>query len=441
MRRVGTLHSEFGYICHAKTLEMNESTPPINPSSAKGRAGCFIIIFLALAGGGWLWMHRPEPAAAGAPGGRGMRGGTAAVTVGEVKQENFDEWVSLAGTVTPLYVVTVRSRVDGQLDKVHFVEGQMVKAGDLLAEIDPRPFQVALDQAQGQLERDEALLANANKDMDRYTMLLKQDSIARQQVDTQASLVRQYDAALTSDRAAVASAALQLSYTKVTAPLTGRVGLRQVDPGNMIRSADVNGLVIITQMDPIGLVCNIPQERVDAVRRRLASGDKVQVEAVDKEMNKLLGRGHLLTTDNQIDLTSGTLKLKAQFPNADGLLFPNQFVIARLLVNTIPNATVAPANCIQRGSKGAYVYVLQEADSTVSMHVVTTGPTQGDRVLITEGLKPGDKVITQGVDRLREGAKVEVIIPGKPPAGRLAKGGDQDKGKGQGKGDKAAMLP
>jgi len=420
---------------------MNESNLPSNPPSAKGRAGCFSIIFLALIGCGWLWMHRPEPPAAGAPGGRGSRGGTAAVTVGEVKQENFDEWVSLAGTVTPLYVVTVRSRVDGQLDKVNFVEGQMVKAGDLLAEIDPRPFQVALDQAKGQLERDEALLANAHKDMDRYTMLLKQDSIARQQVDTQASLVRQYDAALTSDRAAVASAALQLNYTKVTAPLTGRVGLRQVDPGNMIRSTDANGLVIITQMDPIGLICNIPQERVDAVRRRLASGDKVQVEAVDKEMNKMLGRGHLLTTDNQIDLTSGTLKLKAQLPNADGLLFPNQFVIARLLVNTVPNAIVAPTNCIQRGSKGAYVYVLQEADSTVSMHTVTTGPTQGDRVLITEGLKPGDKVITQGVDRLRDGAKVEVIIPGKPPAGRLAKSGDQDKEKGKGKGDKAAMLP
>jgi membrane fusion protein, multidrug efflux system len=418
---------------------MNDTPPPTNPPSAKGRAGCFSIIFLALLGGGWLWMHRPEPAAS--PGGRGSRGGTAAVTVGEVKQDNFEEWISLAGTITPLYVVTVRSRVDGQLDKVLFVEGQMVKAGDMLAQIDPRPFQVTLDQAKGTLERDEALLANANKDMDRYTTLLKQDSLPRQQYDTQKSLVRQYEATVTSDRAAVASAALQLNYTKITAPLTGRVGLRQVDPGNMIRSTDANGLVIITQMDPIGLICNIPQERVEAVRKRLLSGDKVQVEAVDKEMNKLLGRGFLLTTDNQIDVTSGTLKLKAQLPNSDYLLFPNQFVIARLLVNTVKDAIVAPANCIQRGSKGTYVYVLQEADSTVGMRVVTTGPTQGERVLITEGLKPGEKVITQGVDRLRDGAKVEVIIPGKPPVGRLAKSGDQDKAKGQGKGDKAAMLP
>ncbi|OYW73313.1 MAG: multidrug transporter subunit MdtA [Verrucomicrobia bacterium 12-59-8] len=417
---------------------MNETKPSTSPTPAKGRAGCFVIIFLALVGGGWLWMHRPEPVAGGAAGGRGgARGGAAAVTVAEVKQEDFEEWVSLAGTVTPLNVVVVRCRVDGQLDKVRFVEGQMVQAGDLLAEIDPRPFHVALDQARGQLERDEALLLNARKDLDRYNTLLKQDSIARQQVDTQVSLVRQYEAALTSDRAAVASAELQLSYTKVTAPITGRVGLRQVDAGNMIRSSDVNGLVIITQMDPIGLVSAIPQERVAAVRQRLAGSGPVLVEAVDKEMNKLLGRGQLLTTDNQIDLTSGTLKLKAQLPNAEGLLFPNEFVITRLLVNTQLNATVAPATAIQRGAKGAYVYVLND-DSTVALHNVVIGPTQGERALILEGLKPGDKVITQGVDRLRDGAKVEVITPGKTPAGETSKG---DKPKGEGKAGKGAPLP
>ena len=417
---------------------MKDPNPPSNSSSPRGRAGCFVIIFMVLAAGGWLWMHRPAPAAGGAAGGKGgARGGTAAVTVAEVKLEDFEEWVSLAGTVTPLNVVVVRSRVDGQLDKVRFVEGQMVKVGDLLAEIDPRPFQVALDQARGQLERDEALLLNARKDLDRYNTLLKQDSIARQQVDTQGSLVRQYEAALTSDRAAVASAELQLSYTKVTAPLTGRVGLRQVDAGNMIRASDVNGLVIITQMDPIGLVSAIPQERVAAVRKRLAGSGPVPVEALDKEMNQLLGRGQLLTTDNQIDLTSGTLKLKAQLPNTDGLLFPNEFVVTRLLVDTRSKATVAPATAIQRGSKGAYAYVLQE-DSTVTLHNVVTGPTQGERVLITEGLKPGDKVITQGVDRLRDGAKVEVITPSKTPPGEGSKGG---KPKGEGKGGKGAPLP
>lgn len=417
---------------------MNDTPPPPNPPSAKGRAGCFVIIFIVLAGGGWLWMHRPAPAAAGgAAGGRGARGGAAAVTVEEVKQEDFEEWVSLAGTVTPLGVVVVRSRVDGQLDKVHFVEGQMVKAGDLLAEIDPRPFQVTLDQARGQMARDEALMANANKDLGRYTELLKQDSIAKQQVDTQTSLVRQYEAALISDSATVASAELQLSYTKVIAPLTGRVGLRQVDAGNMIRASDVNGLVIITQMDPIGLISAIPQERVAAVRKRLAGSEPVTVEAVDKGMNKLLGRGKLLTTDNQIDVTSGTLRLKAQLPNADGLLFPNQFVITRVLVDTKMKATVAPATAIQRGAKGAYAYVLNEEDSIVILRDLVTGPTQGNRVLITEGLKPGDKVITQGVDRLRDGAKVEVITPGKPHSGESSKG---DKAKGTGKGGKGAPL-
>lgn len=420
---------------------MSDTPPLSNPPSAKGRAGCFVIILIVLAGGVWLWMHRPAPAAGGPPGAGkgGARGGPVAVTAAEVKQEDFEEWLSLSGTITPLQVVVVRSRVDGQLDKVHFVEGQMVKAGDLLAEIDPRPFQVALDQAKGQLARDEALMVNARKDMDRYNALLKQDSIARQQVDTQASLVRQYEAALASDRAAVASAELQLSYTKVTAPLTGRVGLRQVDAGNMIRASDANGLVIITQMDPIGLVCAIPQERVSAVRKRLMGKGPVAVEAMDKEMNKLLARGQLLTTDNQIDLTSGTLKLKAQLPNNENLLFPNQFVVTRLLVDTQPKATVAPATAIQRGAKGGYAYVLQP-DSTVKLNNVVTGPVQGERVLITEGLNPGDKVITQGVDRLRDGSKVEVVTPGKTPGPGEAPKDGQPKGGGK-PGGKGAPLP
>ena len=412
---------------------MNDTNPSSNPPSPKGRAGCFVIILLVLVGTGWLWMHRPVPAAAG---GRGARG-TAAVAVGEVKQEDFEEWISLAGTVTPLATVVVRSRVDGQLDKVRFVEGQMVKEGDLLAEIDPRPFQVTLDQAKGQLARDEALLANANLDMGRYTELLKQDSVPRQVADTQRSLVRQYEAALISDRATVASAALQLNYTKIIAPVTGRVGLRQVDAGNMIHATDVNGLVIITKMDPMGLISSIPQERVAAVRKRFESGSPVKVEAVDKEMSKLLARGQLLSIDNLIDTASGTLKLKAQLPNPDGLLFPNSFVVTRVLVHTESKATVAPTTAIQRGAKGGYAYVLRD-DSTVELHNVVTGPTQGERVLIVEGLKPGDKVITQGVDRLRDGAKVEIAKPAKPAPGDDAKG---DKAKGEGKGGNGALLP
>jgi multidrug efflux system membrane fusion protein len=358
----------------------------------------------------------------------GMFGGPIPVSADEVKMEDFEEWVNLSGTVTPLNVVTVRSRVDGELKKVHFTEGQMVKAGDLLAEIDARPFQVALDQAKGQMARDNALLENSRADLARYEALLKQDSIARQQVDTQASLVRQYEAALTSDNAAIASAELQLSYTQILAPITGRVGLRQIDSGNMIRSSDANGLVIITQMDPMGLVCSIPQERVAAVRKRLAGSAAVSVEAVDKEMNATLAKGRLLTTDNQIDLTSGTLKLKAELPNVDGALFPNQFVITRLLVDTQPKATVAPATAIQRGAKGAYAYVVND-DATVTLRNVVTGAMHGDRMLIREGLKPGEKVVTQGVDRLRDGAKVEVIPAGGPPSRDVPAGGQKPDGR------------
>lgn len=431
--------------------DMNEAKSPDTQPPAKGRAGCFIIILALLAGGGWWWWtHRTdaETAAAQGPPGRGGKGGMRGgmngpvpVSVEMVKQEDFEEWVNLAGTVTPLNVVTVRSRVDGELNKAHFTEGQMVKEGDLLAEIDPRPFQVALDQAKGALARDQALQDNARADLARYEALLKQDSIAKQQVDTQASLVRQYDAAIVSDNAAIASAELQLSYTKITSPLTGRVGLRQIDPGNMIHAGDANGLVIVTQMNPIGLIFSIPQERVAAVRKRLAGSKTVPVEAVDKEMNTLLGKGKLLTTDNQIDLTSGTLKLKAELPNEDGALFPNQFIITRLLVAVEEKATVAPATAIQRGAKGSYAYVVGE-DSSVTLHVVTTGAMHGDKILILDGLKPGDKVVTQGVDRLRDGGKVEVIQPGgaptTPPAGGKESDGNRDPSK---RGKSSPPLP
>ena len=416
---------------------MSHASPSHSPSPVRGRIGCFVIILAVLAGGGWWWWthrHAPDAGAAAAPGGPpgakggrgGMRGamsGPVPVTVEGVKQEDFEEWINIAGTVTPLNVVTVRSRVDGELQKVHFTEGQMVKAGDLLAEIDPRPFQVQLDQAKGQLARDEALLENARADLARYEALLKQDSIAKQQVDTQASLVHQYEAALVTDRAAIASADLQLSYTKIAAPITGRVGLRQIDAGNMIHSSDANGLVIVTQMEPMGLVFSVPQEQVAAVRKRLAGKDPVPVVAVDKEMNTPLGQGRLLTTDNQIDLSSGTLKLKAELPNKDGSLFPNQFVICQLLVNVEAKAAVAPATAIQRGSRGTYTYVLRD-DSTVELRNVETGATLGERTLIREGLKPGEKVVTQGVDRLRDGAKIELIQRNGGKAAPLAEGHD-----------------
>lgn len=428
---------------------MSEAHSLPSPPPAKGRAGCFILILALLAGGGWWWWTQyndaDSPALTSGKGSkrsmRGASGGPVPVTVEEVKQEDFEEWLNIAGTVTPLNVVTVRSRVDGELKKVHFTEGQVVQAGDLLAEIDPRPLQVQLDQAKGQLARDQALQDNARADLVRYESLLKQDSIEKQKVDTQASLVRQYDATIVSDLAAIASAELQLSYTKITAPITGRVGLRQIDAGNMIHAGDASGLVIVTQMNPMGLMFSIPQERVSAVRKRLAGSANVPVEAVDKEMNTPLGRGRLLTTDNQIDLTSGTLKLKAELPNEDGALFPNQFVISRLQVDVVPQATVAPATAIQRGARGAYAYVLND-DGTVTLRNLTTGAMRGDRTLIREGLKPGDKVVTQGVDRLRDGAKVEVIERSSPPAAPLAESkSGEDKRDGSKPGQGAAQIP
>jgi multidrug efflux system membrane fusion protein len=405
-------------------LSMSDPTSFATETSKQGRWGCIVMLVIIGAISAWWWQRPiPETPEVQRMGRRGGGGGggfglPTPVTVEEIKTEDFAEWVSLAGTVTPLNVVTVRSRVDGELQKVTFKEGQLVKAGDLIAEIDPRPFQVQYDQAKGQLARDEALRDNAQADLKRYETLLRQDSIAKQQVDTQASLVRQYEAALASDQAAIASADLQLSYTKIHAPISGRAGLRQIDAGNMIHPGDANGLVIITQMDPIGLVSSIPQERVIAVRKALESAPPVAVVAVDKEMNRTLATGHLVTTDNQIDLTSGTLKLKAELPNADGALFPNQFVVARLLVGTQKNAIVAPATAIQRGSKGAYAYVLQADGKSVALRNLTTGNTQADKVLITEGLAVGEKVVTQGVDRLRDAAKVEVIPqPGVGAAG------------------------
>lgn len=340
-----------------------------------------------------------------------MRGGGAVpVAVANVARQTIEEWVTVPATVTPLEVVVVRSRVDGELQKLHFAEGQKVKAGDMLAEIDPRPFEVALEQSKAQLARDEAMLTNAKLVLDRYEVLLKQNSIARQEVDTQASLVRQNEAALAADRAAIESAKLQLSYTKITAPITGRAGLRRVDVGNIVRSSSDTGIVVLTQEDPIGLVFSIPQDRVKAVRQRLAGGKPVTVQVLDSVMEETLAQGKLVSTDNQIDLASGTLKVKAELPNSNGALFPNQFVIARLLVNTVSDAVVAPATAVQRGAQGPYAFVIA-ADNTVKVRQLETGIVQGDRVMVTEGLAAGDRVVTQGLDRLRDGTQVQVVDP------------------------------
>ena len=370
---------------------------------------------LIVAGAGW---YISQSGSAPAPARQGRFGGAAATPVGLATAAKGDipiVYKSL-GTVASLATVTVKTQITGQLIQVNFSEGQAVKAGDLLAEVDPRPYEVALQQTQGQKLRDEALLKNAQVDLQRYKTLVAQDSIARQQLDTQAALVRQYEAALVTDQALIDAAQLNLTYTKILAPVTGRVGLRQVDKGNYVTMGDAAGIVVITQIQPISVLFTIPEDSLPLVRKRLATGATLEARALDRAQKVELAVGKVSTTDNQIDVTTGTVKLRATFDNVDESLFPNQFVNIRLLADVVKDAIVVPTAAIQRGQPGTFVYLVK-ADDTVAIRVIETGVTDGDRVAVVKGLAVGEEVVVDGTDRLREGAKIRRPSASPPPAG------------------------
>ena len=414
------------------------SLSPLSPQRRARKTGRYValaVLALALAGAGtWYFYGRPMAAdAAGeakgegkggsAKGGRFGGGRNQAVSAAEVQRMDVRQTIQAIGTLTALNTAVVRAKIDGELKALRFSEGQMVRAGDVLAEIDDRNAQAQLAQAEGQLARDVAQLRNAQLDLQRYQGLLEKDAIARQQVESQQALVRQLQGTVQSDQAQLDAAKLQLTHTRVVAPISGRLGLKQTELGSLVRAGDANGIVSINQTDPMAVLFAVPEIHVPLIQRKLRSGQVLPVQVWDREAKQMLAQGRVSSTDNAIDLATGTLRLKATFPNADGSLFPNQFANIRLELDTLKDSLAVPSAAIQRGAAGTFVYVVQ-ADNSVLTKVVQLDAQDGDWQAIRGPIQAGDKVVTDGADRLRDGSKVEVVKSAPPRAAAVGSAKD-----------------
>ncbi len=399
-------------------LEHVAPAPPkdAHPASRRRGLGTWLVL-LALAGVGayFLWpkltgnKSGTGPAPAATKGGRGPL--VTPVDAAKARKGDIGVYFNGLGSVTPIYTVTVKSRVDGQLMNIRYKEGDIVHQGDLLVELDPRPYQVQLEQAEGQMARDQANLANAKTDLARYETLLTQNAIPEQQLATQRALVTQDEGAVKVDQGQIDAAKLNLVYCQIAAPITGRIGLRLVDPGNIVHASDANGLLVITQIQPISVIFTIAEDQLQAVLKRFNAGQRLRVDAYDRAITARIAQGTLTTIDNQIDPSTATLKLRATFENKDMALFPNQFVNARLLVEDKHGVTLIPTAGVQRNSQTTYVYLVKP-DSSVTIRNVVVGAAEGSDSEIVSGLTPGDVIVMTGVDKLQEGSKVKARLEG-----------------------------
>jgi len=377
---------------------------PAKPRSRRGSVITTIIVLLLIAGVVWWTKQNPAPEPQGR-GGAGRNAAPMSVVDETISKGDINISLNALGTVTSLATVTIRSQISGYLMKIDFTEGKEVKKGDLLVEIDPRPYEATLAQAKGQLARDEALLRGAQVDLQRYQGLAAQNAVPRQTLDTQVALVAQDQGTVEADRASVQSAEVNLNYTKIVSPVDGRVGLRQVDQGNYVTPGDTNGIVVVTQLAPISVLFTVPEDNLQAIAKRVQAGAVLPATALDRSAASKLADGTLATFDSQIDQTTGTIKLRALFPNEQRTLYPNQFVNIRLLLDTHKDVTTMSTAGIQRGVPGTFVYLINP-DSTVSVRPVQLGVTDGDRVEVLSGISPGDRVVIDGADKLRDGAKI-----------------------------------